>query len=464
MAERLISTLRDFPSIEELLQEKSLAVSISRLPRPLAAEMVKETVAALKIRFKEKHQPLKHSELCAELNEALTLQHRRSIGRVINGTGILVHTNLGRAPLDETYFDQIKQTVTGYGNVEFDSESGERGKRGIACEQQLALLSGSEAATVVNNCAAALFVTLNTLANRKKVIISRGELVQIGGGFRIPDILKRSGARLCEVGTTNITSIADYEAELDDKTALILKVHKSNFVQAGFTEEVDLKDLVTLGRKHGLPVVNDLGSGAFVSSKKLLGYEEPTVQQSVRTGADLTLFSGDKMLGGPQAGLIVGSNQFVAKIKKNPIFRTIRVDKIVLAMLEHLVSIYLDGTHAERIKLWQLLAVSDSEQYKRARKIAKELGQPEGLSVEATSVFIGGGIQPSHDLPSVGLVFAHPFKASHLAKAFRRLNPPVLGRIESDRFILDLKAIDEIDLHLLTDSIKTVLKQTSRSR
>lgn len=464
MAERLISNLRDFPSIEELLQDRRLSPVMTDLPRPIASEIIKQVVAETKAKFKRQKSSLKRSGLIKQIKTALSKEQRQFIGPVINATGILVHTNLGRAPLAESYFDRIKQTVTGYGNIELNRETGERGRRGIACEKQLALLAGSEAATVVNNCAAALFITLNTLASRKRVIISRGELVQIGGGFRIPDILKRSGARLCEVGTTNITTLGDYESEIDDKTALILKVHQSNFVQAGFTDEVDLKELVKLGQKHNIPVINDLGSGAFVSTKKLLGYDEPTVQASVRAGADLTLFSGDKMLGGPQAGLIVGQSDLIARLRKNPIFRAVRVDKIVLSMLEHLCAIYLDGTYQKDIKLWQMLSVSESEQYRRGRKILRELGQPDGLSVEATRVFIGGGIQPTHDLPSVGLMFCGPFKPNRLAKLFRELNPPVLGRIENDRFILDLKAVDESDLDQLLESIKVVLKRTQKSK
>lgn len=320
MAGKPITALRDFPSVEEIMQSSSLADVLSVVPRPVAVVVVRGVIAARKESFRADRKPLTEDEVISAVKLGIIAAARQEIGQVINATGIVVHTNLGRAPLSDAIFDAIKKTVTGYGNIEFDLLSGTRGKRGVACERYLALLSGAEAGTVVNNCAAALFLALNTLASRKSVIISRGELVQIGGGFRIPDILRKSGARLCEIGSTNITTLDDYEGAIDRGTGLILKVHKSNFVQAGFTEEVPLKDLVELGRRYDIPVFNDLGSGVFVNTRPLLGYAEPTVQQSVSAGADLTSFSGDKLLGGSQAGLLVGRADLVAHkiiVRKN---------------------------------------------------------------------------------------------------------------------------------------------------
>jgi len=264
MARTQIKTPRDFPSVEELLQTSALRKAVAVLPRPVVSDLVKEVIASFKDELKSGATDITQQGVLCEIELRLAQARRQKIQRVINASGIVVHTNLGRAPLSEALFESIKKTVTGYGNVEYDIERGVRGKRGVACERYLALLAGAESATVVNNCAAALFLMLNSFANRRKVIVSRGELVQIGGGFRIPDILKRSGARLAEVGTTNITTLTDYENAIDDRSALLLKVHKSNFVQSGFSEEVPLKQLVTLGRKHGLPVLNDLGSGVFV--------------------------------------------------------------------------------------------------------------------------------------------------------------------------------------------------------
>jgi L-seryl-tRNA(Ser) seleniumtransferase len=458
MARKIIKQPRDFPSVEELLQENTLTEQISSVPRPLAAQLVREVIAQSKEKLKQGSQTISIEKLLSDIRSSIVAAKRDEISRVINATGIVVHTNLGRAPLSEALFEAVKRTVTGYGNIEFDLGRGSRGGRGAACERYLTLLAGSESATVVNNCAAALFLILNTLANRKQVLISRGELIQIGGGFRIPDILKKSGARLCEVGTTNITTIADYESNLNQKTGLILKVHKSNFVQAGFTEEVPLRQLVELGATHGLPVVNDLGSGAFVSTRESLGYAEPTVQQSVRDGADLTCFSGDKMLGGVQAGLIVGRAELVKKIRRNPLFRTVRVDKFVFSMLERLFAIYLNGSHQTEIKLWAILSVPESKLYEKGKGLLKELGNPSGLSVEATKAYVGGGALPESNIPSIGIVFSEPFKATTLMRKFRMMTPPIIGRIDNERFILDLKAVADDELALLRDSIKKIIE------
>ncbi len=457
MARKVIGQLRDFPAVEELLQDKELSEVIGSIPRPVASELIKSVIAQNKAAFKQKSREITLVSLRSDIRKAVADVKLTEISRVINATGIVVHTNLGRAPLPESLFEEVKRTVVGYGNIEFDLTTGKRGHRGVACEKYLASVAGAESATVVNNCAAALFVILNTLANRKKVLVSRGELVQIGGGFRIPDILKRSSARLSEVGTTNITTIDDYRNAVDSQTALILKVHKSNFIQAGFSEEVSLKELVALGREHGLPVINDLGSGVFIDTRDILEFAEPSVQQSVRAGADLTCFSGDKLLGGVQAGLIVGRGELVRKIKKNPVFRTIRVDKIVFAILERLLCIYLDGSHKTGIKLWALLAVPEAELYRRGKAIMKTLGNPSGLSLEATRAFVGGGALPESAIPSVGIVFPESYKANTLLAKFRKMPTPIIGRIEEDRFILDLKAVDESDLPYLINSIKAVV-------
>jgi L-seryl-tRNA(Ser) seleniumtransferase len=458
MAEEIIRSLRDFPAVEILLQSKELASNLNQVPRPIAAEIVKAVVAEQKELFQTGHGTVSHESLITAVREALADEAAARLTRVINATGVVVHTNLGRAPLTKGMFSQIEQMVGGYSNVEFNLGSGKRGGRGDACERYLATLSEAEAGTVVNNNAAALFLILNTLANRKKVIISRGELVQIGGGFRIPDILKKSGAKLCEVGTTNITTAADYENALDDKTGLILKVHKSNFIQAGFTQEVDLKVLVALGDKRGVPVVNDLGSGVLVSTRSLLGYHEPTVQESVRTGAALTCFSGDKMLGGVQSGLIVGRRDLVAQVKKNPLFRTMRVDKIVFAVLEYLLAAYLDGRHVQDSKLWQLLERPIEELRAMAEQLVEEAGQPGGVTVEETTAFVGGGAMPEHQLRSFGLVFAADRRAESLMSAFRTATPPIIGRIDNERFILDLKAVDSGDIPQIAYAIKQALK------
>ncbi|MFZ1685677.1 MAG: L-seryl-tRNA(Sec) selenium transferase, partial [Candidatus Zixiibacteriota bacterium] len=369
MADQTIKELRDFPSIEELVQSPELKKGVEQLPRPIAVLAIQQTVDELKERFKATASPISRKQLFNRLQQVLAITKRRQTTRVINASGILVHTNLGRSPLPEAMLQSLIPVMTGYANVEFDLESGKRGGRGVACEDYLAHLAGAESGTVVNNCAAALFIILNTLAPRKKVILSRGELIQIGGGFRIPEILRGAGAKLCEVGTTNITTLEDYDSAIDDDTSIILKVHKSNFVQSGFTQEVSLADLVALGRRKNIPVINDLGSGVFVDTKPILGYSEPTVQDSVRAGADLTCFSADKLLGASQAGLIVGGREMVARLKKNPLFRTMRADKLTFALLESVFAAYLAGTYTTEIPVWQMLSVPESDLYKRGKHI-----------------------------------------------------------------------------------------------
>ncbi len=456
MAKKVIKQLRDFPAVEQLLQNAKLKPYISSVPRPIAAEIVKDVIADMKEKFKAKGT-VAEADVAGEVKRRIEACRRNEITPVINATGIVVHTNLGRAPLSESIFDAVKKTVVGYGNIEFDLAQGERGSRGVACEKYLAQLSEAEGATVVNNCAAALLLTLNTLSDKKQVIISRGELVQIGGGFRIPDILRKSGAKLCEVGTTNITTPADYENAINEKTGLILRVHQSNFVQKGFTEQLALKPLVKLGKKHNIPVINDLGSGVFIQTKDVLGYTEPTVQQSVRDGADITCFSGDKMLGGCQAGLIVGKADLIGRIKRNALFRTVRVDKIVFSMLEKMLAYYLNGQWQTEIKLWALLSVAESELYRRGKQILKKLGNPSGISVEATKAFVGGGALPEANIPSVGIIFSKDYKAGSLLKRFREMPVPIIGRIDNDRLILDLKAVDEVDLPRIEAAIKQVI-------
>ncbi|MCH7690115.1 MAG: L-seryl-tRNA(Sec) selenium transferase [candidate division Zixibacteria bacterium] len=458
MAGQEIKKLSDFPAVEKLLQSKSLALQIKKLPRPVATSVIQATIRQAKQEFKTNKRVLTLSGLNKMIIGNLKAKSKKEVCRVINATGIPLHTNLGRAPLGESVLKDIRESLAGYSNLEFDLETGNRGKRGEACEQYLAQLSGAESAAVVNNCAAALFIILNTFALRKNVILSRGEMVQIGGGFRIPEILKRSGAKLTEIGATNITTADDYSQAIDKASKVILKVHRSNFQLSGFTKEVSAKELAQIARQNELILVNDLGSGALFPTKKLFGHNEPTVQQSVRDGAHLTCFSGDKMPGGVQAGLIVGKKELIDKIKNNPLFRAVRVDKITFLILEKLFKTYLDNTYQENIKIWQLLAVTESELYSRAKSIIKQLGNPAGLSAEVTSAFLGGGGMPETELPSAGLIFSPDYPASKLLKKLRSMNPPVIARIENDKLIVDLKAVDRSELDLLTKSLQQILK------
>ena len=456
MTEKIIKSKRDIPAVEIMASDDVIIASSAMLPRPMVVEIIRAAIENFKSKLGDEFEPIPFERFREIILDDIRLMKLKKIGRVINGAGILVHTNLGRAPLSEALFDSIKGHVTGYGNLEFDVKSGKRGKRGILAERYLSLISGAEAGTIVNNNAAALFLILNTLANRRRVIISRGELVQIGGGFRIPDIIRKSGAKLIEVGTSNITTIDDYKAVLQDDPALILKVHKSNFAVTGFTEEPTIKELVALGKKYNVPVVNDLGSGVLVDTTDMAGVKEPTVQGSVRDKADLTSFSGDKLLGGLQAGLIVGKREYVERIKKNPIYRAMRVDKVVFSAVEEMLGYYLNDTWKENIKLWRLAGVSESELYQRGRSLMEKIGAGDKISLEGSRAEMGGGALPGVTLPSVALVFNSSISPEKLAALFRNAEPPVVGRISEGRFMIDLKAVDDDDAEILVNIIKNL--------
>jgi L-seryl-tRNA(Ser) seleniumtransferase len=459
MNDSAIKSRRDFPAVEKVASDGDVMAASKGLPRPYVIEIIRSTVDRLKSSLGTDFKEITYENLRNRVISELAAASAGRIGRVINGTGILVHTNLGRAPLSETLFDSIRNYINGYGNLEFDVASGKRSKRGELAEKYLAMVSGAESGTIVNNNAAALFVILNTIAARRKVLISRGELVQIGGGFRIPDIIRKSGAKLMEIGTTNITTLDDYSDALEENPALILKVHKSNFAVSGFVDDVDLKALVRLGEKHGIPVVNDLGSGVLIDTSEFAGAREPTVQGSVRDGADLTCFSGDKLLGGVQAGLIVGRKDFISRIKKNPIFRTVRVDKIVFSTMEELLGYYLDGAWEKHIKLWQLASIRESELYEKGKELLRKVGAGDKITLEGSQAEMGGGALPGVSLPSAALVFRGKQPAQKIAALFRSAQPPVIGRIFNDRFMIDLKAVDDADAEILVSVIKRLIDQ-----
>ncbi len=436
-------TLRDLPAVDSLADLTDVVQHFPNIPRALRVVIARQAVDEVRSRI-QAGESLDANGIAKVFHHRLRDLDRSRLQPVINGTGILIHTNLGRAPLPADVWQRLADVMTGYCNLEIDIADGRRGQRGGYVEQLLAVVTGAEAATVVNNCAAALHVSLNSLALRKEVIISRGELVQIGGGFRIPDILRRAGSRLVEVGTTNITTLDDYREVIGDRTGLILKVHRSNFVQGGFTSEVTLTDLVGLGNEYNVPVVNDLGSGVLVPTTDRLGYTEPTVQQSVAVGAALTLFSGDKLLGGSQSGLVVGAAETVMRLKKNPLFRTVRADKVIFALLQEILPSYLEGNADHDIPIWRQLAVPESKLYSRLQSILAELNHPEGLTVEGTSARIGGGASPEVDIPSLAIRFApERFNPTRVAEAFRHGDVSLVGRILDDAFVIDFKAIPE---------------------
>ncbi len=387
---------------------------------------------------------------------------------VINGTGVIVHTNLGRSVLPSTAMEAIAAAGTTYGNLEFDLDTGKRGSRYSLVEDLLCELTGAEAALVVNNNAAAVLLVLETLAAGREVIVSRGQLVEIGGSFRIPEVMAKSGAILREVGATNRTHLRDYEAAIGEATAMLLKVHTSNYRVIGFTAEVSLADLVELGHRHGLPVMEDLGSGCLVDLRPYGLAGEPTVQEVVATGADVVTFSGDKLLGGPQAGIIVGRRQYIEPIKKNPLNRALRIDKFTLAGLERVFRHYLDESEAlAAIPTLAMISQPAEACRRRADRLLRRLRRPladlcavSRLAVESR---VGGGSLPEQALPSWAVRLQPRVMATAaLEDRLRRLPLPVIGRIEDDALLFDMRTVFDHQVRPLAEAVVRVLTDSSR--
>jgi L-seryl-tRNA(Ser) seleniumtransferase len=376
-------------------------------------------------------------DLAARLREELAYTRRPRLRRVLNATGVVVHTNLGRAPLAEEAVARVAEVARGYSNLEYELTEGARGSRQEHVAAALRRLSGAEAALVVNNNAAAVLLALAALAEGRDVVVSRGELIEIGDGFRIPDVLARSGARLVEVGTTNRTRAADYERAIGPETAVLLRVHQSNFRVVGFEERPRLEEVAAVARRHGLPLVDDLGSGhVSAGNRLLLGQEEPTVRESLGAGADLVCFSGDKLLGGPQAGIVLGRADLVERLRRHPLQRAFRVDKLSLAALEGTLLLHLEAP--ERIPVLRTLAQQTAEVRARAERLAVATGG----EVEETVGRVGGGALPLAELPS----FACAFEES-LAGPLRAGEPPLVGVVRDGRLLLDCLTLTDEEAH-----------------
>ena len=432
------SNLRTIPSVEKVPQ----ALGSVELPRPAVVGVVRRELAMIRA---EKKVPV-FDNVLARIRAALETSRSGRIQAVINGTGIIVHTNLGRAPLGPAVVETLQTVAANYNNLEFDLAGGERGRRAAYLEHNLALVCGAEAATVVNNCAAALVLILRhfTSGERKEVIISRGELIQIGGGFRIPEILEASGARLREVGTTNQTSVSDYRRAIGNLTAMILKVHRSNFFMDGFVASPATEDIAALVKKKRLPLVEDLGSGALLDTEKLSDLEhEPKPEEALRRGADLVCFSGDKLLGGPQAGIIAGKARRVASLKQEPFFRALRCDKLILAALQTTVDLYLSNRAPDSIPILAMLRVSNDKLRARATKLKLALeAMPMKTTIGEGQAQVGGGTLPRSMVPSVTLDL-RPLNLSltEFAARLRVGSPPIVGYIANDSFKLDLRTV-----------------------
>ena len=419
-------TLRDLPSVDKLLADERLA-----------GEQHELTVAAARVVLARAREEIRAGRAPGSLVDAmldeLSRSRRPSLRRVLNATGVLVHTNLGRAPLAAAALARVVEVGAGYSNLEYDLEQGERGSRQDHLRELLGRLTGAEAALVVNNNAAAVLLALAALAEGREVVVSRGELIEIGDGFRIPEVLERSGARLVEVGTTNRTRASDYERAIGPETSVLLRVHQSNFRVVGFSEQPRLAELAEIAKRHDLPLVEDLGSGALVA----LG-DEPTPAESLRAGADLVCFSGDKLLGGPQAGIVVGRADLVERLRRHPLQRALRADKLTLAALEGTLSLALAPETRGRIPVLRML----QEPVERVRMRAERLAKLVGGEVEETVARVGGGALPLAELPSAACAVEE-----ELAERLRLGEPPVIAVVRDGRTLLDCRTLgdDEVE-------------------
>jgi len=449
--------LSKIPSIEIILQNKALQPLMQKHSRKMLTQMVRKVISEEKKNAHKNGSLYSAQERINKIKEYFKKENLSFLQGVINGSGVILHTNLGRAPLGKEMLAAVQSSLQGYTNLEYNLAEGSRGKRGEIVEKLLCTLSHSEKSLVLNNNAGAIFLILNTLAKNKEVIVSRGELVQIGGGFRIPEILEQSGAHLREVGTTNQTFIEDYEKAINDDTALILKVHQSNFNMNGFVHQAEVKELKKLGERYNLPLIVDLGSGTFLNTKDFGLKHETTVQEIIRADADIVCFSTDKLLGGPQGGVICGKEIYLRKISQHPLFRTLRVDKITLTILQEILLSYLKDEALTKIPVWKMISCSLEKIAIRSQNICQKLKKEDipAFSKEGQTA-IGGGSLPGQTLQTKLIVIKPPCSVEIFSKELRLFSPPLLGRKEKEYFILDPRCIDPSSDNLVIKIITSV--------
>src|SRR6266699_3676583 len=459
--------LRQIPSVDELMLQPRLASLSKRVDRNLVVEVARAVLADLRSRIAGDSNWTAVVLNAASVEELISNEVERILSRslqpVINATGVILHTNLGRAPLTEAVIEEFRRSAAQYSNLEYDLEAGARGKRDVHTAELLTRLTGAEAAIVVNNCAAAVLVTLAALARGGDVIVSRGELIEIGDGFRIPEIMEQSGAILREVGTTNRTHLADYENAINEKTRVLLRVHPSNFKVTGFTDKPAIEELVALSQRSGLPLVEDLGSGCLVDLSEH-GVSEPTVKQSVQAGVSVVMFSVDKLLGGPQAGVIAGKKELIARIRRYPLFRALRVDKLTIAVLEATLGSYLRAAW-EEIPAIRMIRATPQELKRRAENFIREL-RPElpldevEIEIAEGASLAGGGSTPSQSLPTKIIRIASArYSATKLEQRLRGApaGVSVIARVEDDHLILDLRTVFPEQEPLLVNTLASAL-------
>jgi L-seryl-tRNA(Ser) seleniumtransferase len=447
---------RALPSVSRLLAHPKAEPLLIRFNREYVVQGCRDILDELRSALDDGHvdaAALQDDAILARLEARLAGSAEATLQRVVNATGTVLHTNLGRALLPQTAIDAVVQAASHPTNLEYDLAQGDRGQREMAVASLLMDLTGAEAATIVNNNAAAVLLALNTLASGKEVIVSRGELIEIGGAFRIPDIMASSGAILKEVGTTNRTHVSDYDNAITDRTALLLKVHTSNYRVVGFVADVGLAELVAIGRRRGIPVMEDLGSGALVDLSRYDLPKEPVVAERIALGADLITFSGDKVLGGPQAGVVVGRTALVRQMASNPLHRAVRCGKLTIAALEATLRLYRESAciaHAiPTLRVFtRPLADIENIAQRALPALASALGAGFRVSVQDSTSQIGSGALPTEEIPTKAIAIEHDFMGPHrIAGRFRQARPPIIGRVGDDKFLLDARTIfDPLDL------------------
>lgn len=463
---KILSTL---PSVDELLGKMEIVGLEGYIPRRIIVEKTRNNISKIRSKILEMNDEALNSFeinidkiICKIINDCKEFMEM-NLREVINGTGVVLHTNLGRALLSKEITDQILSVATGYSTLEIDVTTGKRGSRYSHVTEILKFITGAEDILVVNNNAAAVMLVLSTMAKNKEVITSRGELVEIGGSFRVPDVMEQSGAILREVGTTNKTHIWDYEMAICEGTAAFLKVHTSNYKILGFTESVNIKDLVDLAKTKGIPVIEDLGSGVLIDLRKYGLIHEPTVQESIAAGADIVTFSGDKLLGGPQAGIIVGKKCFIDKMKNNPLTRAFRVDKLTMAALEATLKLYLDEEQAIKNIPTLRMLTEDKNSIKNRANILYDMIVSKKLNVEVSICEdyseVGGGSLPQEKIPTYVLMLkTSNISVASLENKLRSYNTPIFTRVKDNKVIIDIRTVNEEQYKVIVQALEEVIK------
>lgn len=458
--------LRELPSVDEISRNQEIEALSQNLDQEYLTEIVREEIGNVRdqiLNWSYEYDEINIKNLIDNIKNRLNSDFDFGLKKVINGTGVVLHTNLGRAPMSKTIKEQFDNILYGYCNLEYDIEKGARGSRHDHLKELILKLTGAEDVIVVNNNAAAVMLVLSTMCKNKEVIVSRGELVEIGGSFRIPKVMEHSGAFLKEVGSTNKTHLKDYEEEINENTSALMKVHTSNFKMMGFTEAVSIKDLKPLADKHDLPIIDDLGSGVFIDLRKYGLDYEPTILDSLEQGSDIVTFSGDKLLGGPQCGVIVGKSKYIDMMKKNNLLRALRVDKMTISALAMTLSLYLDKENIETsVPVLSMLSQKPEELKVKAQSLMDAIAvnaQKADIRVEATKSQVGGGSLPAQYMDTYAIAIRPSIiSLNELEQKMRLTQPHIVGRIANETYYIDARTVFADEMQTVAEKITEIFK------